>query len=118
MIHTCRALLKVHEDYDTLGFQKDYPEARLKRIIGTATGIDRVGNWNTVVAHQLDAERLRAERFDVYTAFLSEGRSRRFMLFEPMPQVRIIYKDGSRDAFAVESELSVTALLLRAVHRP
>jgi hypothetical protein len=77
---TYRALLKVREDYDTLGFQKDYLEARVKRVIGTATGIERVANWNTVVAHRLDGERLRAELPDVYTAFLSEGRSRRFML--------------------------------------
>jgi hypothetical protein len=80
VMDTYRALIKVREDYDTLGFQKDYLEAQLKRIIGTATGIERVADWKTVIAHRLDGERLKAERLDVYTAFLSEGRSRRFML--------------------------------------
>lgn len=80
VMETYRALVLVREQHDTLGFERDYLEAQLKRIIGTASGIERVADWKTVVSHRLDGERLKDERPDVYTAFLSESRSRRFML--------------------------------------
>jgi hypothetical protein len=75
----CR-LVKLREDHDTLGFEKDYLEAKLKVFIGTASGIERVADWKTTVAHRLDGERFKAEQPDVYASFLCESRSRRFNL--------------------------------------
>ncbi len=80
VIETYRALVKVREDHDTLGFEKDRLEATLKLAIGTASGIERVADWKTVLTHRLDTERLKAERLDVYSTFLGEMRSRRFIL--------------------------------------
>jgi predicted GIY-YIG superfamily endonuclease len=80
VMETYRALVKVREDYDTLGFQKDRLEAELKLAIGTASGIEQVADWKTVLSHRLDTDRLEAERPDVYSTFLGEARSRRFIL--------------------------------------
>ena len=75
-----RALLKVREDYDSLGFHKDRLEAELKLIIGTASGIERVASWKPVLGHRLDTDALKGEWPDLYAAFLRETRTRRFTL--------------------------------------
>jgi predicted phage-related endonuclease len=80
VIEMYRKLSKTRERYDTLGFEKDYLEAQLKVVIGTASGIERVADWKTVVTHRLDGERLKLERPDVFSAFVTASCSRRFNL--------------------------------------
>jgi hypothetical protein len=80
VLDTYRALVKVREEYDTLGFQKDRLEAQLKLVIGTASGIERVADWKSVVMRRLDGERLKTEQLDLYNAYLAETHSRRFVL--------------------------------------
>jgi hypothetical protein len=75
-----RTLLRVREDYDTLGFQKDRLEAELKLAIGTASGMARIATWKMVTTRRLDAEALRHEKPELYEAFLRESRSRRLLL--------------------------------------
>jgi predicted phage-related endonuclease len=52
----------------------------LKIVNGTASGIERVADWKTVLSHRIDSDRLKIERPDVYATFLTETRSRRFNL--------------------------------------
>jgi predicted GIY-YIG superfamily endonuclease len=80
VLETYGALVKVRERYDSLGFQKDLLEAELKLTIGTASGIERVANWKSVLGHRLDTDALRGEQPDLYAAFLRETRTRRFTL--------------------------------------
>lgn len=80
VIETYRALVRVRENYDTLGYEKERLEAQLKLVIGRASGIERVADWKTVLSHRIDSDRLKIERPDVYGAFLAETRSRRFIL--------------------------------------
>jgi hypothetical protein len=80
VVETYRALVKVREDHDTLGYEKDHLEAQLKLAIGTAVGIERVADWKMVVQQRLDGERLEIERPDVHAAFQRETRFRRFTL--------------------------------------
>jgi hypothetical protein len=75
-----RRLVQVRERHDTLGFEKDHLEARLKVFISRASGITRVADWRTTVMHRFDTERFKSEHPDIYDTFLSESRSRRFNL--------------------------------------
>jgi hypothetical protein len=77
---TYRMLAKVREEYDTLGFEKDHLEAKLKLIIGTALGIEGVANWKMVSTHSFDAAAFKDAQPDLYQAFLREHRSRRLNL--------------------------------------
>jgi predicted GIY-YIG superfamily endonuclease len=79
-LETYRALIKVREDHDSLGFDRDRLEAELKLIIGTASGIERVASWKSVFGHRLDSDALKAEHPDLCAAFLRETRTRRFSL--------------------------------------
>jgi predicted GIY-YIG superfamily endonuclease len=65
VLETYRTLVDVRERYDTLGFQKDWLEAQLKLIIGTASGIDRIADWKTVLSHRLDGDLFKSEHPDL-----------------------------------------------------
>jgi hypothetical protein len=80
VLETYRELVRVREQHDTLGFQKDHLEAELKLAIGTASGIERVADWKSVVQQRLDGELLRRERPDLYELCRRETRFRRFSL--------------------------------------
>ena len=79
-LETYRTLVDVRERYETLGFQKDRLEAELKLVIGTASGIERVADWKTVLSHKIDTDLFKSQQPDLYQAFLRESRSRRFVL--------------------------------------
>jgi predicted GIY-YIG superfamily endonuclease len=80
MLETYRTLVGVRERYDTLGFEKDRLEAELKLMIGTASRIERVADWKTVVSRKFDTDLFKTARPDLYPSFLRESRSRRFIL--------------------------------------
>lgn len=75
-----RRLLKVREEYDTLGFEKDRLEAELKLIIGTTSGIERIADWRVVLSQRFDTELFKADYPELYEAYCRETRSRRFNL--------------------------------------
>jgi predicted GIY-YIG superfamily endonuclease len=80
VMETYRALVLVREKHDTLGFEKDYLEAQLKKIIGTATGIDRVADWKTIHSHRLDGDLLKQEQPHIFDTYYRETHYRRFDL--------------------------------------
>jgi len=80
VMETYRALLLTREKYDTLGFEKDYLEAQLKKVIGTASGIEGVAAWKTIYSHRLDGDALREERPEIHAQYFREIRFRRFDL--------------------------------------
>lgn len=80
VMDTYRALILVRERHDTLGFEKDYLEAQLKKIIGNASGIERVAAWKTIYSHRLDGDALREERPEIHAQYFRETHFRRFDL--------------------------------------
>ncbi|MDQ3380874.1 MAG: hypothetical protein M3546_11255 [Actinomycetota bacterium] len=80
VLETYRELVKVREQHDTLGFQKDHLEAQLKLTIGTATGIERVADWKTVLQRRLDGDLLKRDHPDLHDSYHRETRFRRFNL--------------------------------------
>jgi Meiotically up-regulated gene 113 len=77
---TYRELLIVREEHDTLGFRREFLEAKLKLAIGTASGIERVADWRCISQQRLDGDLLRRERPEIYKAYQRERRFRRFTL--------------------------------------
>ena len=80
VMNTYRTLIKVREDYESLGYRKTHLEAQLKLIIGTASGIDRVADWAMVGRPSFDSVTLKTERPDIYKRYERETRSRTFKL--------------------------------------
>jgi hypothetical protein len=80
VMDTYRELVKVREEYETLGYRKAHLETQLKLVIGTASGIDRVANWLMVAHPSFDSITLRAELPDIYKRYARETRSRTFTL--------------------------------------
>ncbi len=75
-----RRLVKVREEYDTLGFEKDRLEAQLKLFIGIASGIELVADWRVVLSHRFDSDLFKHEHPDLYDSYCRETRFRRFNL--------------------------------------
>src|SRR5205085_2109998 len=59
-----RELLAVREEHDTLGYRREFLEAKLKLAVGMASGIERVADWSAVTQQRLDVDLLRHERPD------------------------------------------------------
>lgn len=75
-----RQLLKVREEYDTLGFEKERLEVELKLLIGTGSGIEHVADWRAVFSQRFDNDLFKQEHPGLYAQYLRESRYRRFNL--------------------------------------
>lgn len=75
-----RQLVRVREEYDTLGFEKTRLEAELKLLIGATSGIDRIADWRVVFSQRFDNELFKQEHPDLYEHYSREARYRRFNL--------------------------------------
>jgi hypothetical protein len=80
VLDTYSALVEVQEKIDTLGYDKDRLKSRLQVSTGTASGIEQVANWKTVLRRSFDTNGFKLAQPEVYAAFVREVPSRPFIL--------------------------------------
>jgi hypothetical protein len=73
-------LLRARERYETLEYDVKLLEARLKLAIGTASGMERVASWRSVITPRFDSTAFAVAHPELHHQFVRESRSRRFNL--------------------------------------
>jgi hypothetical protein len=75
-----RDLLEAREQECRYSARRDILESRLKIAIGSASGLEGMATWKSAVTHRFDTKTFKQEHADLYAAFSTESRSRRFRL--------------------------------------